>query len=105
MTELEVTWPRVLQVWWAYFWRGLVYILLPSLFIGAMAGIFMAFNKIPIEAHTGKLQLVGAVIGFLGGIWITRAILGVTYSGFRIALVATPASEATAVTGTSAPPQ
>lgn len=93
MKELQVTWVRAIEVWWAMCWRGIVYAMLPAFLLGAVAGIVLAVNKIPIEPHERKLQLAGAAIGVFAGIWIVKVILNKTYSGFRIVLVKTPAAE------------
>ncbi len=90
MREIELGWAHVLQVWWAYFWRGLVYMLLPAFSIGTAIGFFLGVNNVPLEPHAWKIQTVGGVIGLLVGIWLTKVILSKTYSGFRIALIAVP---------------
>ncbi|MEC9407229.1 MAG: hypothetical protein VX549_08135 [Pseudomonadota bacterium] len=96
MNELDVTWGRTMQVWWAFFWRGIVYVMLPAFFLGAVVGVVLAVNKVPLEPHAWKLQMVGGAMGLFVGIWLTRVILRKTYSGFRIALVAVPEIEAAA---------
>ncbi len=94
MRELELTWGRILQIWWASLWRNLAYVMLPAAVAGFLFGFVLAINKIPVENHMGKMQLIFALYGLAAGIWITRIILGKTYGGFRIALVAVPASAA-----------
>jgi hypothetical protein len=90
MKELEVTWARTMQVWWAFFWRSVVYIMVPAFFLGAIVGTVLAVRDVPLEPHAWKLQLAGGAIGLFVGIWLIRVILSKTYSGFRIALVAVP---------------
>ena len=90
MKELEVQWSHVLQVWWAFAWRGFVYAMLPCFVLGLMAGVFFAVRKIPIEPHMWKLQLLGFAIGLGMGIYVIRIVLTKTFSGFRIALIAVP---------------
>jgi hypothetical protein len=100
--ELDVTWSRTMQVWWAFFWRGIVYIMLPAFLLGAVVGVVLAVNKVPIEPHAWKLQMIGGAIGLFVGIWLTRVILSKTYSGFRIALVAVSEIETAAQHGAPA---
>lgn len=90
MNELEVTWARTIQVWWAFFWRGIVYVMVPAFVLGAGIGIALAVNKIPLEPHAWKIKSAGGAFGLFVGIWLTKLILSKTYSGFRIALVALP---------------
>lgn len=94
MNELDVTWSRTMQVWWAFFWRSIVYVMLPAFLLGAVVGVVLVVNKVPLEPHAWKLQMAGGAIGLFVGVWLTRVILRKTYSGFRIALVAVPEAEA-----------
>ena len=86
--ELDVTWLRAVQVWWALFWRSLAYTVVPAGLFGGIVGAVLAVNKIPAEPHLWKVQVVCGVAGIFIGIWITKIILSKGYPGFRIALVA-----------------
>lgn len=87
MRELEVTWGRAVQVWWAYLWRSFLYAILPCVVVGGVIGAVMALNKVPVEQHLWELRLVGFLIATPMAIWVTKVLLSKTFSGFRIALI------------------
>lgn len=93
MNEIEVTWHRVLQIWWAWLWRNLLYVMLPAGLLGAVVGIVFAVNKIPLEPNAWKIQIASAAIGIPVSIWLLQEILKKNYSGFRIALIEIPESQ------------
>lgn len=99
MKEVEVTWGRVAQVWWALAWRGVLYAVVPSLIVGFVAGIYMALNNIPIAPNEWKIRLLGAFIGIGVGIWVTKIILTKSFNTFRIALIAPEAATVEEVEG------
>ncbi|MEQ8206739.1 MAG: hypothetical protein RIA65_11225 [Woeseia sp.] len=81
MKGVEVTWRRVLEVWWSLVWRGVT--------VGIVAGIatnlVLGFVGVPDYDYT---KYLGAIAGFIGGIWAVRTAIRTSYSDFRIALVA-----------------
>ena len=78
MKEFEATWGRVLEVWWRLVWRGVT--------VGIVAGIAADF-VLEFVGVSDYGKYVGAIAGFLGGIWAVREAIRTSYSDFRIVLV------------------
>jgi len=98
--ELEVTWARLLRVWWEWFWRNLlttIGVLIVATVIGALSGVVLG----AVGATEDTLQMVAAVIGTLVAVTATVIPLGLILNkdigGFRLAIVSRedePGSEA-----------
>ena len=87
MYPTDLTWGRVLRIYWLYTWRaGLGGLLLASGagfclgFVGHLAGIPRS-NMLLIEAFTG------ALISVVWSVIVVRMALQKTYRGFRLELV------------------
>jgi hypothetical protein len=85
MQELDVTWDRVIGVWWLLMWRSAVGIWALEMIAGFIG---VAIRRKPPDDITGFL--------FFGGlaaitIWpiVIRMALRKQYQGFRIALIST----------------
>lgn len=90
MIELEVTWPRLLRVWWEWFWRNLLTtlgVLIVATVIGALSGAVLG----AVGATEDTLQLVAAIIGTLVAVAATVIPIGLILNkdigGFRLAIV------------------
>jgi ABC-type multidrug transport system permease subunit len=87
MQEVEVTFGRAAQVWWAWLWRALVFTVLFSFlsgFILGFAGHFAGFTSqqlIPIS------MIFGVTAGVVISIWMMSKILKKNFGSFRIALI------------------
>lgn len=95
---LPVTTPRVLRVWWAYFWRSLVtflamfiVVLLVSFALGVLLGLLLPMIGLEQEHVQGLARLSGFVLGIMAGLlssaiplWL---ILGKNFGEFRLALI------------------
>jgi hypothetical protein len=60
--ELEITWRRVIRVWWSYVWRNLIAIIV-SMLIGMVVGlswIHLGSMGVPVKT----IQIVVAPLGF-----------------------------------------
>ena len=88
--EVEITWGRVIRVWWAYLWRNLMAIIL-SVIVGGAVGFILGFILGGMGAATSTIQLIivpfGAVIGLALSIIPMRMILGKDFGEFRLVLV------------------
>jgi hypothetical protein len=80
---LEVTLGRAIRVWWALFWRGLLYCGLAGLLIGFVEGL-IGFGRPQITMPSGFL------VGLPVGVYVVRAALRKQYRHFSIRLVASP---------------
>jgi hypothetical protein len=88
--EVEITWGRVLRVWWAYLWRNLIAII-AAFIISFVAGfiITLALASLGVAGPATKLvsQIVGAVIGLAISIVPMWMIIGKRFGTFRLVLV------------------
>ena len=86
MQELEITWTRVLSVWWLYVWRGILGGMAIGFVAGAIVGVLAS-----AMGHPEKGASLGGIVGFIIGIpWalvVLRMALVKKYKSFRIALV------------------
>lgn len=94
----------VLSLWFAQFWRQLGWMLvaLPVVLVictvvGMIAGIAIKILGGSLDGLSMQVQLLGAVLGFVGGIWAQmrawRGMLGRTYGGLRLVLLREAALE------------
>jgi hypothetical protein len=87
MKELELTWPRVLRVWWLFMWRAV----LGGFVFGGIAGFVLGFFGVLAGMSLETIQLVSGALGLLIGIgWaimVVRMALRKRYGDFRIVLV------------------
>ena len=84
--ESEVTWERVLPVWWAFMWRGSLYGMLLGFFLGFCGGLIVGFAGRPDLGAP-----VGALLGWLGTIPVTLVVMSIVlkkrFGTFSIKLV------------------
>jgi hypothetical protein len=86
MYEVELTWQRILSVWWLVTWRATV----GSIVLGAVAG-GCAGAAVTRLGHAGDARLAGAWAGRVVAIpWlfvVLKMAFQKRYRGFRIAFV------------------
>jgi hypothetical protein len=88
MQELEITWNRVMPVWWLIVWRGLLggWILAVALaFLIGEAGGRLGFDFATVAATATTLSWLA---GLTWGLVVVRMALKKNYKEFRLALVA-----------------
>ena len=85
MQELELTWSRVMSVWWLIFWRGSIGALLVGGVIGFIIGFIFGVLRIPMDPLIPGIP--GGIGGLLWFVLVVRMALGKKYQGFRIALL------------------
>jgi hypothetical protein len=99
--ELEITWSRVLRIWWSYLWRNLIAILVTVLIAGVL-GFIIGFIMGAMGITVSVIKLVTAPIGFAIGLVISvvpmKLILGKDFGEFQLVLLANQPSAATATT-------
>jgi integral membrane sensor domain MASE1 len=87
MQELEVTWQRVLSVWWLIVWRAA----LGGAILGAMIGAVLGFIEGMIGVSTQTITLssgaAGALANLIWSLFVVRMALRKKYGEFRLALV------------------
>lgn len=89
--ELEITWNRILRVWWSYLWRNLICIVVGML-LGMVVGFIVGFIMGAMGLPPRVIMCVTAPIGFVIGLAISvvpmKMILGKDYGEFRLVLLA-----------------
>lgn len=94
--ELEITWNRVVRVWWSYLWRNLVAVVAAMIvggILGFIVGLAMGMMGFSIQA----IRLVVTPLSFIAGLLMSVVpmwmILGKDFGEFRLVLLAkqTPA--------------
>ncbi len=88
--ELDVTWERLLRIWWSWFWRTLVATVAGSV-MAAMAGVWIGalagFLALPLWVATGGGAAAGVVMGIGLSFIPLWQILGRDYGDFRLVLI------------------
>jgi hypothetical protein len=88
--ELSVTWDRVAQIWWAFFWRNTL-ILIPVFMLGAILGGAIGFLLGMAGAGPETVRIItlpiGIVVGAGSSIIPIKMILGKDFGEFRLVLL------------------
>jgi hypothetical protein len=83
---LEVTFGRTVTVWWSLVWRTFVFSALLGAVLGFVGGIIVS-----VAGHPELGGAVGALLGWLGSIPVTIAVLRIVlrkqFGDFAIKLV------------------
>ena len=86
MKKLEVTWWRVIRIWWAWAWRYILYIVVISFPLGFTIGLVAGMTGYGHLAESIG-NIVSALMGIPLSIWVLKVILEKQYSDFQIMLV------------------
>lgn len=96
--ELEITFGRIMRVWWAWFWRNvliLIFGLLPiSLVIGMIVGFVLGLAGLHPSSIRGFSMALGMFLGIAASIVPIWLILGERFGNFRLVLVAVDETDA-----------
>ncbi|PKG80627.1 hypothetical protein CXF85_21110 [Colwellia sp. 75C3] len=94
--ELEITWDRVVRIWWSFLWRNLLAIL-GAIVIGAIVGFILGLILGIIGVPTETIKMIVQPIGFLIGLGISviplKMVLGKNFGEFRLVLISTEDTE------------
>jgi hypothetical protein len=89
MQEIELTWNQVARIWWAAFWRWLIW---ANLTVGAAVGLIgiglwaIGIHFVPLSPWmTNCIILLSIPAGFMA----LRLALKAPYKGFRVAIIST----------------
>src|ERR1035438_746111 len=86
---LEITWDRVLVLWWGLVWRGTIFGVAVGAVLGFCGGFLVGF-----AGHPELGAAVGMLLGWLGSIplsiVILRIVLWKKFSEFSVRLVRNP---------------
>ena len=83
MQELDVTWQRVLSVWWLVVWRAA----LGGAIIGAVVGFTEDEAGVTPQTITLSSSIAGAVVNLIWSLFNVRMALRKKYGEFRPAMV------------------
>ncbi len=87
---LEVTWRRTVRVWWAYFWRNILFIIC-AMILSGVAGLIIGFIMGAMgasrDAITWTAVPIGGIIGLALSVIPMRLILGKDFGEFRLVLL------------------
>ena len=88
--EVEITWGRVVRVWWSYLWRNLIFVALSAI-AGGVLGYILGYIMGGLGVATSTIQLVITPLAVLIGLALSlipiKMILGKDFGQFRLVLV------------------
>lgn len=87
METLELTWERVVKVWWSLVWRGTVFGMLGGFVIGFVIGLVGAASGVNQSTVNFASTLSGMGIAIPIGIVVVRSVLRKRFSDFRLLVV------------------
>ncbi|MCJ8294649.1 MAG: hypothetical protein MJK15_09605 [Colwellia sp.] len=94
--ELEITWKRVIRIWWSFLWRNILAIL-GAVVIGALVGFIFGLILGAIGVPVETIKMIVQPIGFLIGLGISviplKMVLGKNFGEFRLVLIKTEVTE------------
>ena len=87
MPELEVSFGRLLRIYWLFMWRSV----LGALVIGFSLGFVFGFVLSALGVPLAQIKTIGSVVGLVGGVawalFCLKMTLKKKYRDFRIILV------------------
>jgi len=89
--ELEVTWKRLLRIWWAWLWRSLLATAaawVMSFFGGLWLGALTRWLALPVELATTLALALGFLLGLVMTVFPLWQIVGRNFGDFRLVLLA-----------------
>ena len=87
MKELELTWKRVIAVWWLLAWRGTLGSMVLAAVSGGIDGGFEAAMGASSRAVTLTTSITAGVLDIIWVFIVLRMALRKHYSDFRLAAV------------------
>lgn len=81
--ELEITWKRVLMIWWVFFWRYL----LVTFIVGFTVGFIEEFIRGESQATQWINTIIFASAGLVTSIFLSKWILKKDFGEFRLVLL------------------
>ncbi|HEX5472453.1 MAG TPA: hypothetical protein VFW73_11230 [Lacipirellulaceae bacterium] len=96
MKELEITWERIVRIWWLIAWRTVLGSVVISFVLGGIAGAVFGFiaarSGVPRQSFVSTARFIGLLVGVLTwivwGIVVVRMAFRKKYGDFRLALIA-----------------
>lgn len=88
--ELDVTWGRLMRIWWAWFWRSLVAsaVAAPVAYLGGLwFGALVNLLGLPVWLGGLLGGAAGVILGLLVSLLTLSQILGRNFGDFRLVLL------------------
>ncbi len=85
--ETDITWSRVVRVWWAFYWR-MVAVGLVGLAIVGLLEFLMPMFGVPAAAGESLFWLVKYAVAIAASVAAMKLLLGKRFGDFRLVLVA-----------------
>lgn len=82
----EITWSRVMSVWWLCYWRASLGGTVAGVLAGGITGFIHGILGIPMEGPVLP-AIAGGIAGVAWSVVVVRMALKKKYRGFRIALL------------------
>lgn len=86
-TELEATWFTGLRVWWAWFWRTMLIVLIVSFIGGLVVGVLSAIIGLGEALASVLGMFVGLGVGFYFGPAVFKRMMTKGFGKYRLAVV------------------
>jgi hypothetical protein len=91
------SWDRTIRIWWTYSWRTLIYSLVGTVVVGYPMGMMLGIVAPSPAVMKAFGMALGFVVGAAMGLFVIYSrILDENIGDFRVALLATEATEPTA---------
>ena len=84
---VQITWLRVLKVWWSLYWRWTLLHFLTLSVIGLSLTLIMTLIGGSLLAIKDMLIIMGSITYIPIGIAVTKIVLRKKYSDFKLALI------------------
>ena len=83
----EISWSRVLRVWWSLLWRSTVFCFLPTLVVLASVPSLMHKYGVAAIFWINGLSWLARTVSVLISIWVVRSVLRKRFRDFSIHLI------------------
>ena len=94
--ELEITWIRAIRIWWAYFWRAILFLILATTINGILSALLLPLLiKIGLPKEVAPLLIIppGLLLAVILSTIPMKLILGKDFGEFRLVLIRKSTSE------------
>ena len=85
--EMEITWPRLLKLWWGFLWRFVIAII-SSFLVGLVFASILTMLMSGAGAGEGSIRLytyiIGIIITLLFSMVPLRLLIGKTFGDFKL---------------------
>jgi len=87
MEEIDMSWRRVVSVWWLILWRSVLGGGVIGAIVGGLVGFIMGLLHYPMDQLVLAVRIVVLPFALAWGVFILRTAFKKRYSGFRLAVI------------------